>query len=153
MVKWSLQIPTWKNYFKALTKNISYTNKSNQKSEEYLLECESIARDVCEELGLEFDRLPISDDAKIAALHYFQFKKFYDGNHEDFEETYIMQIILSYHHVGYRQFVKEWEVVYENFISLISNRNKDFKEGLKLAQKKNTDKLKLFKKLYKEYLK
>ena len=124
------------NYFKALTKNISYSNKSNQKSEEYLLECESIARDVCEELGLEFDRLPISDDAKIAALHYFQFKKFYDGNHEDFEETYVMQIILSYHHVGYRQFVKEWEVVYENFISLISNRNKDFKEGLKLAQKK-----------------
>ena len=29
----------------------------------------------------------------------------------------------------------------------------DFKEGLKLAQKKNSDKLKLFKKLYKEYLK
>jgi hypothetical protein len=37
--------------------------------------------------------------------------------------------------------------------SLQIHRNKDFKEGLKLAQKKNSDKLKLFRKLYKEYLK
>ena len=47
----------------------------------------------------------------------------------------------------------KYSEVYENFISIIRGRNKEFKEGLKLAQKKNTDKLKLFKKLYKEYLK
>ena len=64
-----------------------------------------------------------------------------------------MDVMVNYYHVGYRQFVKEWENVYENFLSLISSRNKDFKEGLKLAQKKNSDKLKLFRKLYKEYLK
>jgi len=153
MVKWSLQLPTWKNYFKAITKDISYSSESSKKADKHLLDCEDIARDVCDELDLEFDRLPISDDPKIAALHYFQFKKFYDGNHEEFEETYVMQIILGYYNVGYREFVKEWEVVYENFISIIRDRNKEFKEGLKLAQKKNTDKLKLFRKLYKEYLK
>jgi hypothetical protein len=64
-----------------------------------------------------------------------------------------MDVMVNHYHVGYRQFVKEWENVYENFLSLISKRDKDFKEGLKLAQKKNSDKLKLFKKLYKEYLK
>ena len=55
--------------------------------------------------------------------------------------------------MGHADFKKEWEIVYENFISMISYRDKEFKEGLKLAQKKNTDKLKLFRKLYKEYLK
>ena len=153
MVKWSLQIPSWKNYFKAIAKKISYTKESQEKANDYLLDCESIAKEVCEELDLEFDRLPISDDAKIAALHYFQFKKFYNGNHEEFEETYLMDVMVNYYHVGYQKFAKEWENVYENFLSLISNRNKDFKEGLKLAQKKNSDKLKLFRKLYKEYLK
>ena len=153
MVKWSLQIPSWKNYFKAITKKISYTRESQEKANDYLFDCDRIAKEVCEELDLEFDRLPISDDSKIAALHYFQFKKFYDGNHEEFEETYLMDVIARYYNVGYGQFVKEWENVYENFLSLISKRDKDFKEGLKLAQKKNSDKLNLFKKLYKEYLK
>ena len=118
-----------------------------------MVDCHDIAKEVCDELDLEFDRLPISDDPKITALHYFQFKKFYNGNHQDFEETYIMDVIANFYNVGYGKFVKEWEVVYENFISIISNRNKEFKEGLKLAQKKNTDKLKLFRKLYKQYLK
>lgn len=153
MVKWSLQLPTWKNYFKAITKNISYTVESQEKSYYYLVDCHDIAKEVCDELDLEFDRLPISDDPKIAALHYFQLKKFYNGNHQDFEETYIMDVIANFYNVGYGKFVKEWEVVYENFISMITDRNKEFKEGLKLAQKKNTDKLKLFRKLYKEYLK
>ena len=55
--------------------------------------------------------------------------------------------------IKWQRLEEEWANVYENFLSLISSRNKDFKEGLKLAQKKNSDKLKLFRKLYKEYLK
>ena len=62
MVKWSLQIPSWKNYFKAIAKKISYTKESQEKANDYLLDCESIAKEVCEELNLEFDRLPISDE-------------------------------------------------------------------------------------------
>lgn len=153
MVKLSLQIPSWKAFFKAVSGKISYTRNSQQKANDYLLDCETIAKEVCEDLNLEFDRLPISDDSKIAALHYFQFKKFYDGNHNDFEEVYIMDIVANYYNLGNGRVVKEWENVYENFISLISKRNEEFKEGLKLAQKKNIDKLKLFEKLYKEYLK
>ena len=55
--------------------------------------------------------------------------------------------------IKWQRLEEEWANVYENFLSLISSRNKDFEEGLKLAQKKNSDKLKLFRKLYKEYLK
>ena len=153
MVKWSLQGRVLANTFKALTKRVSYSPASSKKADDHLFDCEIIAKEVCKEMDLEFDRLPISDDSKIAALHYFQFKKFYDGNHEDFENTYVMQIILGFHSMGHADFKKEWEIVYENFISMISYRDKEFKEGLKLAQKKNTDKLKLFRKLYKEYLK
>ena len=62
MVKWSLQLPTWKNYFKAITKNISYTVESQEKSYYYLVDCHDIAKEVCDELDLEFDRLPISPE-------------------------------------------------------------------------------------------
>ena len=54
MVKWSLQLPTWKNYFKAITKNISYTVESQEKSYYYLVDCHEIAKEVCDKLDLDF---------------------------------------------------------------------------------------------------
>lgn len=151
MVKWSLQIPTWKNWYKAITKNISYTNESVQKALDYLSDCTRICKDISDKKDLTFDRLPISDDDLIAGFHYFQFKKFFDGNINDFEETYIMDVLLHYFQMGYAKFNNQWENVYENFQSQFQKRNSNFQKGIKLAQQKN-DHLKVFTKLYKDYI-
>ena len=150
MVKFFLQ--TWKNYFKAVSKNISYSSTSLINSSNYLDRVEEIAREVCESKNMEFERLPIADDEKIAGFHYVQFKKNFDGKSNDFEEVYLMEVIAGFYNISYGQFNKAWEDIYKNFTRLSSTRPKNFQDGVKIAQVKNIDKYDQFKKLYEEYL-
>ena len=116
MVKFFLQ--TWKNYFKAVSKNISYSSTSLINSSNYLTRVEEIAREVCESKNMEFERLPIADDEKIAGFHYVQFKKNFDGKSNDFEEVYLMEVIAGFYNISYGQFNKAWEDIYKNFTRL-----------------------------------
>ena len=150
MVKFFLQ--TWKNYFKAVSKNISYTGTSLINSSNYLARVEEIARKVCESKNMEFERLPIADDEKIAGFHYVQFKKNFDGESNDFEDVYLMEVIAGFHNISYGQFNKAWEDIYKNFTKLSSTRPKDFQDGVKIAQIKDADKYEQFKSPYEEYL-
>ena len=144
MVKWSLQIPTWKNWFKAVSGNISYTAESAAKSVDFLYECESICKEVCEDKGIEFDRLLISELPILSGFYYFQFKKNFDGKINDFEETYLMDILLQWHN-HYGEFNDQWQSVYENFAKHFTERPPQFNEGMIISQKKNADPLKSFK--------
>ena len=151
MVKFFLQ--TWKNYFKAVSKNISYSGTSLSNSSNYLARVEDIAREVCKSKNMEFERLPIADDEKIAGFHYVQFKKNFDGKPNDFEDVYLMEVIAGFYNISYGQFNKAWEDIYKNFKNLCSNRTKDFQDGVKIAQIKDVDKYDQFKMLFDEYLK
>lgn len=149
----------WKNYFKAITRKISYTEKAAEKGYDYLIDCTLIAKKICKRNDMDFDRLPISDDEKIAGFHYFQFKKYFDGEPKDFEEVFIMDVIGKYHYQGFRggkhQFDPNHGPIFDKFLKFCVERPKKFTEGVKYAQKKIKDKDELdkFEDLYKEFIK
>ena len=143
----------WENFFRSLAKNISYSGNSLKNSGNYLSKVEEIAIKICEENNMEFERIPIADDEKIAGFHYIQFKNFFDGEPNDFEDVYLMEVFALFYHYNYGRFNIGWRNVYKNFVRLSSIRSKKFQDGIKIAQIKNKDKFVQFKKLYEEYLK
>lgn len=148
----NLFVTTWKNYFKVLAKKLTYSKKAVEKGVDYLIDCEHEAINICEDKKIQFERLPISETDRFSGFHYFNFKKIYDGQPKDFEEAFIMEICLDYYKKDFN-YDPEWEDTYNNLISHASRKTLGFREGLKIAQKKDKSNMAKFKQMFKNYLK
>jgi len=124
--------------YKDLSNNKSFSEKSVEKSVDYLWDIYNCARDIHKDKSLETcypKHIFLSDT--LNGYHYFHFKKNYDGNPEEFLDFYILKVFNFHFENTYQDLDHIYLLYKNNFLK----RSKTFEDGIKLAEEDfNNDK-------------
>ena len=135
MVKFFLQ--KFESGIKDLSGGNSFSQKSLDEADDYLWDVYNIQKEIHKEHDLSFpDNTRIFDDEMINGYHYFNFKKLYDGNPEEFLDFYILKIFYKIFYVkGPNTYVDGMDKKYSFYKNCFIGRSDKFEKGIKLAEK------------------
>tara|TARA_B100000242_G_scaffold29760_1_gene17891 strand:- start:38 stop:574 length:537 start_codon:yes stop_codon:yes gene_type:complete len=135
MIKFFLQ--KFESGIKDLSGGNSFSQKSIEKADDYLWDVYNEQKEIHRNNGLDIpDYTLIFDDEIINGYHYFHFKKFYDGDPEEFLEFYILKIFFKTFYVGsHNRYVDGMDKKYKFYKRCFLSRSDKFEKGIKLAEK------------------
>ena len=119
--------------YKDLSNNKSFSEKSVEKSVDYLWDIYNCARDTHgDNRDICYPKDIFLKDT-FNGYHYFHLKKNYDGNPVEFLDFYILKVFYFHFHVGNHNYpdLDDMYLLYKNDFL---NRSKNFENGIKLAK-------------------
>ena len=123
--------------YKDLSNNKSFSEKSVEKSVDYLWDIYNCARNIHRNNSLETRHIFLND--AFNGYHYFHFKKNYDGNPEEFLDFYILKVFYFHFEHSYQDLNDMYLLYKNNFLK----RSKNFENGISLAEEDFNDDLKI----------
>ena len=135
MIKFFLQ--KLESGIKDLSDGNSFSQESIEKADEYLWDVYTVQKEIHRSNGLGIpDSTLIFDHEIINGYHYFYFKKFYDGDPEEFLEFYILKIFYKTFYVAsHDKYVDGMDKKYKFYKRCFLSRSDKFEKGIKLAEK------------------
>tara|TARA_X000000950_G_C13790550_1_gene609161 strand:- start:656 stop:1177 length:522 start_codon:yes stop_codon:yes gene_type:complete len=129
--------------YKDLSNNKSFSEKSVEKSVDYLWDIYNCARDIHKDNSLETcypKHIFLSD--VFNGYHYFHLKKNYDGNPEEFLDFYILKVFYFHFEVKNHNY-PDLDDMYLLYKNNFLKRSKNFENGISLAEEDFNDDLKI----------
>lgn len=121
--------------FKDLSGNNSFSDESIKNSEDYLWDMYNEQKEIHKDnnLGPCYKHYVFDDDT-INGYHYFHFKRFYDGNPDEFLDIYILKIFYCHFQLPNGKYSESMDEKYLFYKDCFLKRSKEFENGIKLAK-------------------